>query len=464
MKTKFLTSSIVILALCSCKPIPKTDGKFYGKDGEVKIIQLEPIHSHAAAAQYEHISQIDSNVYVYAPERSELDEYFQQINSFNTRKDHPTRWNEVVYIGKDFLEKMVQGKKGNVVVLAGNNKIKINYLEQSISAGMNVFLDKPMVIDKAGFERLKNTYAMAEQKGVLMFDMMTERYNLINKIQKSLMQDTLLFGKMQQGTPDHPAIMESSVHHYYRGGKGNRPYWFFDVLQQGEGIVDVSTHLIDLTFWKSFPDEIIDYNKDVKVLSAKHWPINITKAEFITATSLPDIPESLNQYMKDTILEVFANGSISYQVKGVYAGVRVDWHAVTPKDGNDLKNAYAEGTKCTLLIKQEYGQKRPKLYVQKAKKVSEKDYHTNLEQAIARLQTDYPGISLSKESESTEVVFPSDLELSRDPTFKIFLGYLVNRDMPKWEIPNTLAKYYITTTALEMAKKNIVYESLKRSY
>jgi predicted dehydrogenase len=453
MRTRILTISIAILALFSCKQTPKKDGKFYGKDGEVKIIQINPTHSHAAAAQNERISQIDSNVYVYSPERSELVEYFQLINSFNARKDNPTRWNEVVYIGKDYLKKMVQEKKGNVVVLAGNNKIKINYIEQSINAGMNVFSDKPMVIDKAGFERLKNAYAMAEQKGVLMFDMMTERYHLINKIQKSLMKDTLLFGKLQQGTPDHPAIMESSIHHFYSGGKGNRPYWFFDVLQEGEGIVDVATHLIDLTFWKSFPDEIIDYYNDVKVLSAKHWPVNITKTEFSTATSLPEIPESLKQYMKDTILEVFANGSISYQVKGIYAEVRVDWRSATPKDGNDLRNAYAKGTKATLFIKQEYGQKYPKLYAQKGEKGSEKDFQNNLVQAIDRIQANYPGISLSQEAKNTEIVMPSDLEISHDPTFKVFIGYLINRDMPKWEVPNTIAKYYITTTALEMAKK-----------
>jgi len=82
-----------------------------------------------------------------------------------------------------------------------------------------------------------------------------------------------------------------------------------------------------------------------------------------------------------------------------------------------------------------------------------KDYQTNLEQAVARLHVNYPGISLSQEAKYTEIVIPSDLEISRDPTFKVFIGYLVNRDMPKWEVPNTLAKYYITTTALEMAKK-----------
>jgi len=357
MKTHILIISILIFGLSSCRQALKSDGKFSGKDGEVKIIQLDPTHGHAAAAQNEQIDEINTNVYVYAPERNELEAYFEQIKSFNSRENNPTKWNEVVYIGKDFLEKMVQEKRGNVVVLAGNNRIKIDYIEHAIQAGMNVFSDKPMVIDKAGFERLKTAYALAEQKGILMFDMMTERYSLLHNVQKSLMMDSLFFGKIQTGTPDHPAIFESSVHHYYRGGKGNRPSWFFDVSQQGEGIVDVTTHLIDLTFWKTFPGETIDYMKDVKVLSARHWPVIITSHEFSTATSLTEIPASLKPFMKDTLLEVFANGFINYQVKGINMGVSVVWLASTPKDGNDLRYASAEGTKATLLIKQQYGQK-----------------------------------------------------------------------------------------------------------
>jgi predicted dehydrogenase len=403
--------------------------------------------------QNEQLIQMDSNVYVYAPEKDELQGYFQQINRFNTRKNNPTKWNEVSYFGKDYLEKMVQEKKGNVVVLSGNNRIKIDYIERSVNAGLNVFSDKPMVINKAGFERLENAYTVAIQKGILMFDMMTERYSLINKIQKSLMEDTLLFGKIQQGTPEHPAIMESSVHHYYRGGKGNRPAWFFDVLQQGEGIADVTTHLIDLTIWKSLPDEIVDYKKDVKVLSAKHWPLNLTRKEFSMATSLPEISEALKSYKKDSVLQVFANGAINYRIKGICAGVKVEWCAATPKGGSDLRNAYAEGTKAILKISQEYGQKRPKLYVQKGEKISERDFQVNLEKAVVKLRATYPGITLSKESQKSEIVIPDDLELKNDPIFKVFLSYLKNRDMPEWEVPNTLTKYYITTTALEMAQK-----------
>ena len=33
-----------------------------------------------------------------------------------------------------------------------------------------------------------------------------------------------------------------------------------------------------------------------------------------------------------------------------------------------------------------------------------------------------------------------------------FLEYFKNKNMPAWEVPNMIAKYYTTTAALEMAK------------
>lgn len=446
---KFLMLLVVLGIFVSCNQNSgKTD-----KALKIKIIQLDPTHGHAAAAQSEQLSGVDTIVYLYAPEKTAVNPYLQQINSCNSRKDNPTRWNEVTYFGSDYLDRMLKEKRGNVVVLAGNNRIKIDYIEQSINAGLNVFSDKPMVINQNGFERLKNAYEKAGQTGILLFDMMTERYSLINRIQKSLMQDTLLFGHLLPGTADHPSVMESSVHHFYRGGKGTRPAWYFDVLQQGEGIVDVTTHLIDLTFWKDFPEESIDYKTEVKILTAKRWPVTITKRDFSNATSLPEIPASLDSYRKDSVLEVFANGSITYSVKGIFNSVKVEWRAATPIDGNDLRNAYAEGSRCKLLITQEYGQDRPRLTVQKGENISFEDFKAQLNQTIARLQKEYPGISVSDEGKTVQIMIPSGLGNSYDPTFKVFVSYLINKNMPMWEVPNTLAKYYITTTALEMAKK-----------
>ena len=60
-----------------------------------------------------------------------------------------------VYTGNDFFEKMIAEKKGNVVVLSGNNQKKTEYILKSLQNGFNVFADKPMVIDSKGFENLK---------------------------------------------------------------------------------------------------------------------------------------------------------------------------------------------------------------------------------------------------------------------------------------------------------------------
>ena len=64
----------------------------------------------------------------YAPEGSDLKLHLDRINGFNTRAESPTNWNEQVYTGNDFFEKMISEKKGNVVVLSGNNKKKTEYI------------------------------------------------------------------------------------------------------------------------------------------------------------------------------------------------------------------------------------------------------------------------------------------------------------------------------------------------
>jgi predicted dehydrogenase len=73
-----------------------------------------------------------------------------------------------------------------------------------------------------------------------------------------------IFGELQKGTPENPAVVEESVHHYFKYISGEalvRPTWFFDVNQQGEGMVDVTTHLVDLVQWSAFPNVTLDYGK-----------------------------------------------------------------------------------------------------------------------------------------------------------------------------------------------------------
>src|SRR5690606_41123030 len=92
-----------------------------------------------------------------------------------------------------------------------------------------------------------------------------------------------VFGTLEKGTPENPGITEESTHFFYKQVSGNvltRPSWFFDVKQQGEGIVDVGTHLVDLVQWVGFPEQIIDYTKDIQLTSAKRWSTDLTLNQF----------------------------------------------------------------------------------------------------------------------------------------------------------------------------------------
>ena len=92
----------------------------------VQLITVDPGHFHAALVQKTMYGDVDSVVYVYAPEGNDLKLHLDRINAYNSRAESPTNWKEVVYTGNDFFEKMIAEKKGNVVVLSGNNEKRQN--------------------------------------------------------------------------------------------------------------------------------------------------------------------------------------------------------------------------------------------------------------------------------------------------------------------------------------------------
>ena len=135
------------------------------KSKSVRLITVDPGHFHAALVQKSMYNDVDSVVYVYAPEAlpagrqgNDLKFHLDRINGYNSREDSPTHWKEEVYTGSDFFEKMIVEKRGNVVVLAGNNEKKTEYILRALEAGFNVLGDKPMAINQAGFEQLKKAF------------------------------------------------------------------------------------------------------------------------------------------------------------------------------------------------------------------------------------------------------------------------------------------------------------------
>ena len=452
---KYILILLLFVSLLSCQPSPQEK-----MNDKVKLVTLDPGHFHAALVQKSMYDDVDSVVHVYSPGGSDLQLHLGRVENFNKREKDPTHWKEEVYVGPDYFEKMLKDKTGNVVVLSGNNKRKTEYITKSLDAGFNVLADKPMVIDAASFEILQKAFEKASTSNLLLYDIMTERYEITTILQREFSMLPEVFGQLEAGTPENPAITKESVHHFYKYVSGSvltRPGWFMDIEQQGQGIVDVSTHLVDLVQWECFPEQALDYSKDVELTSARRWSTDMTRSEFNAITKLEDFPDYLRKdIVNDSILRVYSNGEINFKLKGVHARTSVIWAYRSPGDGGDTHYSIMRGTKANLIIRQgEEQQFKPTLYIEPIK--NDPAFETVILNELKTLQSEYPGVELKKLENGWEVIIPEHYKEGHEAHFsrvtEKFLEYLKNDSLPAWEVPNMLSKYYITTKALEMSSK-----------
>ncbi len=434
---------------------------FTGAENEVKLITLDPGHFHAALVQKSMYQQVDPVVHVYAPEGEDVRLHLRRIEQYNNRETDPTSWQEEVYMGPDYLDRMLREKPGNVVVLAGNNKLKAKYIFSSIDAGLNVLADKPMCIDPAGFDSLKQSFSLAEERGVLLYDIMTERYEITTILQRELSMIESVFGSLQEGTPDNPAVTKESVHHFFKYVSGSplqRPPWYYDVNQQGEGVVDVTTHLVDLIQWECFPGEIINYQNDIEMLSADHWATEITLDQFERSTGVSEFPDYLRDNVdENNVLHVYANGEMTYRINGIHAKVSVVWNYQAP-EGGDTHYSIMRGSRSNLVIRQGEAQNyQPELYIEPVQGITRASLETPVQQAMDKLTQSYPGLQTEPTDQGWHVMIPERYRVGHEAHFaqvtEKYLEYLIDGKLPEWEVRNMLAKYYTTTTALQMARQ-----------
>lgn len=463
--------SMMLTTSCSTKTSreetkqEKSNMEFTGAEGEVKLMVLDPGHFHAALVQKTSYPQVNHEVHVYAPEGPEVRAYLSSIESYNSREENPTNWKLKVYTGPEFLNKMISEKPGNVMVTAGNNRRKTEYIKATVDAGINVLADKPMAIDTEYFKLLKEAFASAEQHQVLLYDIMTERHEISTMLQREFSLMPEVFGALKKGSPEDPSITKESVHHFFKYVSGKplvRPAWFFDVTQEGNGIVDVTTHLVDLVQWESFPGQIIDYKKDIKMIGARRWPTRLTLSEFQKVTGLKEYPDFLaKDIVEDNALNVFSNGEINYKIKDVHAKVSVIWNYQAPESTGDTHFSIMKGSKANLIIRQGAEENyKPELYIEPVAGIEEASFEAELKKAAQALQPDFPGVQIAK-CEKTEnqwkIVIPEKLRVGHEAHFaqvtQKYLEYLQEGKLPDWEVPNMITKYFIATKALEMALK-----------
>ena len=455
------TLGFYLLAAGSCAQTEhaKTEA---GSGDKVRLMTLDPGHYHASLVQKSMYEQVDPLVYVYAPDGPDVDNHLRQIKRFNEREEDPTSWRQQVYTGDDFLEKMLAEKRGDIVVLSGNNRRKAEYIKASIDAGLNVFCDKPMCIDAEGFRLLEQAFTTAEKNKLVLYDIMTERFNTTCILQKLLVRNKDLFGEIEAGSPENPAVVKESVHHFFKyvaGAPLKRPAWYFDTTQQGEGLVDVTTHLIDLMMWTCFPNQAIDYRKDIKISNARRWPTILTRSQYEKVTGVPDFPGYLKGKLNDDgALPCYANGETTFAMKSICMKLSVTWNFQAPEGGADTHTSLFRGSKAHVIIRQGKDQKyRPEVYVEPAPAANTARVAESLKRAVAKLQGEFPGLKTELAASGWHVVIPDECRVGHEAHFRnvmdAYLQYLAEGRLPDWEIPNMLAKYYITTRSLELARQ-----------
>src|SRR5690606_15265242 len=204
-----------------------------------------------------------------------------------------------------------------------------------------------------------------------------------------------------------------------------------DVRQEGEGIVDVTTHLVDLVQWQAFPEQALEPS-NAKVLSARRWSTPLTPAQFKQVTGADSFPDYLQQDVRDGVLHVYSNGEFTYRLRDVHARISVIWNFEAPPGTGDTHFSTMRGTKAALTIRQgEAEEFRPVLYIEKAQGVDAKSFDAAAKAAIAALQEKYPGVGLSRADESSGtwfVTIPEKYKVGHEAHFaqvtENFLSYL----------------------------------------
>ncbi len=427
---------------------------------QVNIITLDPAHFHAALVQKQMYPQVDKTVHVYAPLTTDLTLHLNRLVGFNSRVENPTHWEAEVHAQPDFLERLRKEKPGNVVVLSGRNREKIGYILESVQLGLNVLADKPWVLTPDQLPQLRDALDMADEIGLVIYDIMTERNEITTILQRELVQSADIFGSPIPGTPEEPGVYIESIHYLMKMVAGmplRRPEWYFDVDRQGEGLNDVGTHLVDIVPWVLFPEQPLNEDTDIKILAASRWPTVLTKTDFQKVTGASEYPEYLSKDISDEKLNYYCNTSVTYALRGVHVKLDVLWDFEAEPGAGDKHFAVFRGDKATVEIRQGAEQNfRPELFVIPVAGTMQA-MEDAIHKKVTELQAKFPGVSSVRLEDKWHFVIPEKYRVGHEAHFAEvtaqFLRYLDDpKSMPSWEKPNMMAKYFVTTQGVAMSR------------
>lgn len=312
------------------------------------LLFLDPGHFHAALTLRSANSRVASNVHVYAAPGSELTAFLNYVDAFNSRAEDPTSWSVQVHESDQPLDQLIADRLGDVVILAGRNNTKLERIHRLQTAGFNVLADKPWLTDA---DQRMHLNAL-EPGPPFVMDIMTERFDTIAGMRKHLVASDL-FGEF--ANDDRPAIEIGSTHHLLKRVNGEilkRPPWYFDVRVQGNGLVDIQSHMTDQAQWLIADSDPINYRSDYALSQASSSATPVDSSLYADCTGVSSLPTDVDDPITDGILQLTCNGDIDYGLRGVWVRQRARWDAREAPGGGDLHASSVRGTRLSVSVTQ----------------------------------------------------------------------------------------------------------------
>ncbi|MCZ6557346.1 MAG: hypothetical protein O7A69_06165 [SAR324 cluster bacterium] len=418
------------------------------------LLFLDPGHFHAALTLREAHPLVNEEFFLYAEEGPHVRAFLDLIESFNGRAERPTRWRPQVTIAADPMERLMEERRGEAVVIAGKNDSKMESILRLHEAGFHVLADKPWLIAVEGLASLRLATATAP----LAMDIMTGRFEVTHILPKRLTEEEEIFGTFQPPAEGGAAITMDSIHHLCKTVNGKpllRPGWYFDVRVQGDGIVDIPCHLVDKVLWM-MGGESWDFDRDVELLSARRWATAVPPAPFAKVTGAEAYPPFLSGDLHDGVLQLLCNGEFSFRLRGVPVRLRGEWRLEAPPGGGDTYQFLIHGTRAVVAVEMNaHTQFQPRVFVRPLP--GEQGVGEALRRALTGWQGEFPGLAAVPAPDGFELIIPAALRSTHEEHFPMvlaeFLGYLEAGAWPV-ALPNSLlTKYSLTARATALAQQ-----------
>jgi predicted dehydrogenase len=419
----------------------------------IRVIVLDPGHFHAALSLRESHPCLEDDVDVYAPEGPGLEAFCAMVETFNRREVNPTRWRVHRHVSTQPLESLLEERRGGLVILAGRNHAKAESIERLNAAGYLIFADKPWVVDGRALPFLERALG---REGPPTTDIMTSRFEPTSLLLQACMAEPAVFGQ-PRAEDGLPAVTLESVHHLLKIVNGSvlrRPPWYFDIGIQGDGMVDVTTHLVDLAHWLLFPGQALSWPGDFALEGARRWDTPVSGESFARITGLGQFPEELRPRIRDGVLPYACNGEIRYRARGIGVHVKVAWNLEQSPGVGDTHRTLVRGTVADLVVRQlpERGYRTEYVVVPRDDYA---DFGAGLAAALRRRLPGWSGLGVQRQGEEYLVHIPPVALTTHEQHFCAARDTFLDEIERGAERPehrgNTLTKYRLLVAARELA-------------